>query len=174
VVVLSSDLSVLFQECYESPSHLSDLKRVKWLANAILRDLEPYYTHFDTLAAVEGYSMGSANQGKMYARAELSGIIRWNLIECYHVPYLLISPAAVKSLVGVASSKKSRVHKDAKLETARCALERWDISFNDDNVLDGYILARYAVTCCQPNDIKHKVQLELPDNYLTRLRAAGR
>ena len=162
VVVSDPSGELLLVRCYASTPSLSDMGRVRQLNELIWTDLDPFMSD-DCLVCFEGYSMGSPNQGKIYARAELAGVLKYTCVEYYERPYIMVPPTSIKAFIGMERFKENRVHKkDAKKETARLVADIYDFRHDDDNIVDGFILARYAQACCSDDAPNHRNVLELP------------
>lgn len=158
VVVLDVSGEVLHERVYSSPAHLTDTKRVSELLHNIFHDVHDYISA-PCLAAVEAYSMGSRFQGKMFARAELSGLIRYTIRSQYERPHLFIPPSVLSSFLGIPPKTKSE---QKKRLTAQVANERYDYRNADYNIVDAFVLAKIAEAFCGQMLKLGKMQLELP------------
>lgn len=98
------------------------------------------------LVAIEGYAYGvRRRQSHLADLAELGGVVKRRLIQ-EAVPYVVISPAAVKKF----ATGKGNAGKD---KVAVAAYKKWKVEFETADEVDAYVLARMALALLTKHDV---------------------
>ena len=163
VVLEEQTTKPLLLRTYGTPSDLSDLVRTSWLADKLLHDLDEYLC-VPCLVSIEGYSMGSRQQGKVYARAELCGIVKYSINAIYQRPIFIVAPTSVKSFLGAVTPRGARTAKEKKEkpEVQQALLSMFDFYHPSPDIRDAYAICRYGHSAYRNSSSNLKGTLELP------------
>ena len=86
-----------------------------------------------TLAALEGYSIGSQN--RPFDLGEVGGVVRLCLTQ-HRIPYLVVAPMSVKKFAGALATDKDAMR--------IAVLKKWQIDIPQDDECDAFVLAKVA------------------------------
>ena len=113
-----------------------------------------------------GVSARFAPSGKFCERIELCGMLKFFCYNCTGVPWLSITPTALKSFI----AGKSSAHKEEVFESVKNV---WHVPASNDDEADAFGLARYGLAILKNESIYEKKIKKCIDYGLNREHLAA-
>lgn len=143
---------------------LNGAERLIYVEN-MLKDFLPSEAKVDRpIAAIEGYSF-SSKFSRAHATGELGGVIR-RYLHIQMIKYYQVAPLTLKKFItGKGKGEKNKVMLEA--------YKKWGVSFENDNEVDAYGLARILyMHFIKPNSIILRYEKEVLDKVFQPLLLA--
>lgn len=136
IVILDNNDDVVCNSVYSTDNKSTDVRRQQTIVDAIKGEILSSTVLATKLNVfIEGYAF-SRSTGKVFTRAELTGLVKHMLIGLDCNVYI-IPPSSLKKFI----TGKGNADKDAMIQGV---FGKWGFHTMNDNIADAYALARYG------------------------------